>query len=203
MGDGLLIPVSYAYASSYANDDSLERLASKCVNLFWDQGRGEIICLDNGVVIGERMPSPLAVHNRTRKADRPVGKKARGETKHGLIVTYGNIKPSLARKILTMYEDGEPVKEIAKRLGIPVGMIYDVVKANTRMRRGTHKRYRRLSKKELEEILEELRSGASINSVAKKHGRSTSHIWLIAKKHGIKVTERKKRKQTAELRALK
>jgi len=187
----ILYPVSYATAETYMNTPRSEQVARHCVNLYLDPARGEIICLDNGVVIAERMPSLSGEYNKTRVSQKPVSKKKQPK----FISTHGNISPATARKILTKYMEGEPVKKIAEELGVRVGAIYDIVKSNIRTRRKPHRTYRKLTKKELEEITHELESGMPIYEVARKHHRSTGYIEYLIRKYKIKYTPRKHRKK--------
>ncbi len=90
-----------------------------------------------------------------------------------------------------LYNEGKPVKEIAKLCGNSMSTVYkalDRLEAMGRVRRrkGHYKRHRRLTEQELREIERLFRDGASIYEIAKRLNRPESTIYYALKRLGLK-----------------
>lgn len=90
-----------------------------------------------------------------------------------------------------MYNEGRPVKEIAKMCGNSMSTVYkalDRLEAMGRVKRrkGRYKRHRRLTENELREIEKLYREGASIYEIAKRLDRPESTIYYALKRLGLK-----------------
>ena len=191
-----IVPVGRGFAESFVNDKAEEEAIRKCRNILWDIGRGELICADNGMIIADHVPSYRLRDNRVRASSSPIKKSVRGERRSGYIATHLDINPKIQSEILRMYEEGVKVKDIARKFGVSIGMVYDVVKSNTRLRRGSPRKYRRINQEEINEIIKELKEGMSLYRIAKKHGRSVGYLHWLIKKYGLdKLRKKKKEKE--------
>jgi len=90
-----------------------------------------------------------------------------------------------------LYNQGIPVKEIAKHCGNSMSTVYkalDRLEAMGRIRRrkGRYRRHRRLSDEELEQIRRLYLSGASVYEIAKRLDRPESTIYYALKRLGLK-----------------
>jgi len=90
-----------------------------------------------------------------------------------------------------MYNEGKPVKEIAKMCGNSMSTVYkalDRLEAMGRVKRrkGHYKRHRRLTPEEIEAIKKLYLEGASIYEIAKRLNRPESTIYYALKRLGLK-----------------
>jgi transposase len=90
-----------------------------------------------------------------------------------------------------MYNEGRPVKEIAKMCGNSMSTVYkalDRLEAQGRVKRrkGHYKRHRRLTQEEIEFIKKLYLEGASIYEIAKRLERPESTIYYALKRLGLK-----------------
>jgi len=132
---------------------------------------GQLVCLDNGVVIDDK---PIVFDIESNAGD--------------ILSNQGQVTRAVynardkALQVLELYRQGLPIREIMARTGIrSVSAIYAIIRANTTLRKYKSS-HRRLSKDEIAEICREYSSGASIYSIAKKWGLSTSRIYYLIKK---------------------
>ena len=142
----------------------------ECKNVVYSNG--QLVCADDGTVL-EDHPIVFDMYYNAEDVIRNYGLVARS--------VYRALEK--ASEILELYRQGVPIKEIMARTGIrSVAAIYAIIHANTSLRKKKSP-HRRLSKEEIAEICREYDNGASIYSIAKKWGLSTSRIYYVIKKH--------------------
>jgi len=133
---------------------------------------GHLVCADDGTVVDDH-PVVFDIDSNVEDVVR----------NRGLVTRVVYSARDKALQILELYKQGLPIREIMARTGIrSVSAIYSIVRANTalRKRKSSH---RRLSREEVAEICREYSDGASIYSIAKKWGLSTSRIYYVVKRH--------------------
>ena len=83
-----------------------------------------------------------------------------------------------------MYRRGVNVSEIAEKLELSMSSIYRIIRSRgLSMRRGSYKSRGRISREELEKIVEMRRKGKSIYEIAKRLDRPPSTIFYVLKRH--------------------
>ncbi len=90
-----------------------------------------------------------------------------------------------------LYNNGTPVKEIAKRCGNSMSTVYKALErleamGRVRRRKGRYRRHRRLTPEEIEEIKRLYMEGRTIYEIAKMLDRPESTVYYTLKRLGLK-----------------
>ena len=98
------------------------------------------------------------------------------------------LPPEKEEEIIRLYNEGVPVIEIADRLGVSTSTIYTVLwRRGIRPSRRRGRRTKIITPEEEEEIVREYLSGMPIHAIVSKHGISTTTLYRILKKRGVKL----------------
>ena len=89
---------------------------------------------------------------------------------------------ALEQKVITLYKQGLPVKQIAKITGIKsMARLYRIIKRHVEPRKSKRRKWRP-TPEELQELCRLLGQGLSLYQVSKRFGRSPSTIWPYSRK---------------------
>jgi len=171
----------YPIFEGFGVPDDVEGI--ECSEVVYDPVTNELVCKDNGVVLSIGAPDITYSRNLTTTS----------EFTNDIVNDERKKKLMLALKL---YREGLPIKEIVRRTGVrSMKELYRVLLFHGMRRRRRKGRHRKLTGKEIRQIIKEWLDGASIYSLSKKYGLSTSRIYYLINKEVPKaaVEERKKR----------
>ncbi len=90
---------------------------------------------------------------------------------------------ALEQKVISLYKQGLPVKQIAKITGIKsMARLYRIIKRHVKPRKSKRRKWRP-SPEELQELCRLLGQGMSLYQVSKHFDRSPSTIWHYSRKY--------------------
>ncbi len=146
----------------------LEFENSPCSEVFLDEERGELVCLETGEVLEERLPIVEFQNYYTN-----------GGSEVHSVYKYRDI----LSEAIELYRQGLPIDKIMKVTGVrSFAALYRALEAYG-LRRKQKSPHRKLGRNEIAEICRELSNGTSIYSTSKKYGLSTSRVFYIKQKY--------------------
>lgn len=136
----------------------------------------DVVCKDCGFVIFENIPALDLEHNITNLKDQHQFREL-------MMIAKKKDLANIAAKVIQMYKEGKPIKEIMEECGIySCKTIYSILRGSIKLRKNKSP-HRKVNEKK---IIEMYKEGKSIYAIAKELGLSTSRVYYILKKHGLK-----------------
>ncbi len=96
------------------------------------------------------------------------------------------------RRVIELYKSGVPVDEIAKRFCINRATIYSILRRHGVEPMRKRRRSRSLTPEEEEQLIHEYKEGVPVQDLLEKYGVSTTKLYEILRKHGVKLRARKR-----------
>lgn len=161
--------------------------------IFYDWGRGDVICMDTGEVLDERLPLDFFDVNGLPTTSHELERVKLRLKKDGVMHKGRKLGVPLKvrEEIIRLRKEGWGMEKIADKCGVSVSTVWRVLKgAGLSGKRKKNKVTEELVRK----VLSLRRKGYSTPRIANETGLAVATVWRIIKRHEKKRRKRRKRK---------
>ena len=96
------------------------------------------------------------------------------------------------RLVVELYKQGVPIEEIARRACINKATIYSILRRHGIEPQRKRRRSRSLTPEEEQRLVEEYERGAPVQELLEKYGISTTKLYEILRRHGVKLRSKRR-----------